>query len=259
MIRAAFFDVDGTLLNSRGEIPPGAVEALQRMRARGVRLFLATGRHKLELQQILRGYSLPFDAFVTLNGGYCYRNGGEVFYKNPIHRGDVAAAVEYLKGPGRELSVMFREEEFRYFSCISDRVRCTDPETLKQVSTAEVSRAAEHEIFQMCPYGTDEEAAGLLAVMPHSKATRWNDYGLDVVAKDGGKNVGIARTLERFGILPEEAAAFGDGENDEDMLRFAGVGVAMGNAPDRVKCAADYVARHVDEDGIAHAVRALGF
>ena len=52
--------------------------------------------------------------------------------------------------------------------------------------------------------------------------------------------------------------AFGDGENDIEMLRFVGVGVAMGNGGDAVKAAADYVTDAVDEDGIAKALRHFG-
>ncbi len=55
-----------------------------------------------------------------------------------------------------------------------------------------------------------------------------------------------------------EIMAFGDGENDMDMLRFAGIGVAMGNASDMVKAAADYVTDTVDENGIENALRHFG-
>ena len=55
-----------------------------------------------------------------------------------------------------------------------------------------------------------------------------------------------------------EIMAFGDGENDMDMLRFAGIGVAMGNASDMVKAAADYVTDTVDENGIEDALRHFG-
>ena len=260
MLKAAFFDVDGTLLtSSSGEIPGSAVDALARMRERGVKLFLATGRHKLELTDMLQRYPLHFDGFLTLNSGYCYFADGAVFYKNPLHPGDVAAAVDYLKGPGRSLAVMFREEEARYYSCVSEYVQRIDPENFRQVRVGDIGRAVSHDVFQMCPYGTDEEVAGLLSVMPHSKATRWNSYGMDVVPQSGGKSAGLARALELLGISRQEAAAFGDGENDEEMLLFVGTGIAMGNAPGRVKAAADYVTDHIDSGGIAQAVRMLGF
>ena len=60
------------------------------------------------------------------------------------------------------------------------------------------------------------------------------------------------------GIDREETMAFGDGENDMEMLRYVGIGVAMGNASDAVKAAADYVTDTVDDDGIEKALRHFG-
>ena len=70
--------------------------------------------------------------------------------------------------------------------------------------------------------------------------------------------MGILKTCERFGITPVETVAFGDSENDEDMLRFAGIGVAMGNATDEVKAVCDLVTADIDENGIERALVELG-
>ena len=61
--------------------------------------------------------------------------------------------------------------------------------------------------------------------------------------------------MNRFGLMPEEIMAFGDAENDIGMLSFAGIGVAMGNARDNVKAAADYVTDDVDSNGIFNALQ----
>ena len=65
----------------------------------------------------------------------------------------------------------------------------------------------------------------------------------------------MRRFLTRFGLPRLECMAFGDAENDLDMLAYAGIGVAMGNAPEAVKHAADYVTASVDEKGIEQALR----
>ena len=64
--------------------------------------------------------------------------------------------------------------------------------------------------------------------------------------------------LDEHGLKRSEIMAFGDGENDKDMLEFAGIGVAMGNAGDSVKAVADYVTDSVDEQGIENALRYFG-
>ena len=103
-----------------------------------------------------------------------------------------------------------------------------------------------------------EQEAEFLAHLPGCKAVRWNPCFADIIPADGGKPVGVGKMLERFGLKREESMAFGDGGNDIDMLRYAGVGVAMGNAGDDVKAAADYVTAGVDEDGVERALRHFG-
>ena len=73
--------------------------------------------------------------------------------------------------------------------------------------------------------------------------------------ESGGKVSGMRFFLEREGIPARDTIAFGDAENDIDMLEYAGVGVAMGNAQECVKRIADYVTSSVDEDGIEKALR----
>ena len=64
--------------------------------------------------------------------------------------------------------------------------------------------------------------------------------------------------MARYGLAADEVMAFGDGENDEAMLKLVGTSVAMGNAVERIKEAADYITACVEEDGISQALRELG-
>ena len=74
---------------------------------------------------------------------------------------------------------------------------------------------------------------------------------LEIVSPEADKGTGLRQAAEWLGIPREEVIAVGDGENDIPMLRWAGLGVAMGNAPDNVKAAADLIAPPCDEDGAA--------
>jgi hypothetical protein len=71
------------------------------------------------------------------------------------------------------------------------------------------------------------------------------------------KSVALAHVAERLGVQADEIVAFGDGVNDLDMLSYAGLGVAMGNAPERVRAIADRVAPPVSEDGVAQVIEEL--
>lgn len=89
-IRIAFFDIDGTLIDfHRKQISAKTVEALKRLRARGVILCLATGRSPLELPHFS---GIEFDVYLTFNGSYCF-NSSQVLFSNPIPHGDVRKLI----------------------------------------------------------------------------------------------------------------------------------------------------------------------
>lgn len=94
--------------------------------------------------------------------------------------------------------------------------------------------------------------------LPNCTAMRWYPTFADVIAKGVDKGVGIDSFCKHFGFSLEETMAFGDGGNDVEMLRHAGIGVAMGNAREEVKQAADYVTDSVDDDGIETALLHFG-
>ncbi len=72
------------------------------------------------------------------------------------------------------------------------------------------------------------------------------------------KSLAILKTLEFFGIDKSEAIAFGDGENDIDMLEFVGLGIAMGNGNEKLKNVADFITKKSSEDGIHYALKEYG-
>lgn len=78
---------------------------------------------------------------------------------------------------------------------------------------------------------------------------------VEVADKNAGKKAGLAFFTELLGLKREETAAFGDADNDIDMIRYAGCGIAMANASEACKRAADFITRHHDEDGVAEGLR----
>ncbi len=94
--------------------------------------------------------------------------------------------------------------------------------------------------------------------MPHSKVVWWSPEFCDIIPATGGKEHGMLRFIEKYGLKAEDSIAFGDGNNDVEMLRYAGIGVALGNGSDDVKAAGDYVTSDIDEDGVFKALQHLG-
>ena len=78
----------------------------------------------------------------------------------------------------------------------------------------------------------------------------WWDRAVDIIPANGGKGIGIQKVLEYYHLDKSEALAFGDGNNDIEMLLSVGTGVAMGNASPQLKEVADEICKDVAEDGI---------
>lgn len=256
MIKAAFFDIDRTLLSHEtNSVPESARLALAELRRRGVLVFPATGRPSSVFQELPPLHGLEFDGGVTLTGQYCYDQNG-VIYSNPIHRDSITVLLDYLDTT--PIPCAFLEADRTYMNFHNQRVMHihdtihSDPPPL-----GDLRRGASDDIYQIWLYINDEELSRLPPI-PGTKYTRWHRGGIDMIADSGGKAVGIGKLLDHYGIKKEEAIAFGDAENDLDMFRAVGIAVAMGNASDAVKAQADYVTTDIDDDGIYNALRHFG-
>ncbi len=252
MIKAIFFDVDGTLVPSGSNlIQPDTMAALHHMRSRGIRLFLSTGRHMTMLDEIKKQFD--FDGYITVSGQFCTCD-GRVVYKNPIPRQGMAELSAAMEREG--FSGMFLEGESCWLNVCDEAAEAFLSEFhVAKPPVLPLSRALEGEVYQVIVMLGREREHLLLDHAPHLAATRWHPGFLDAMPPGGGKDTGIGKVLEHLGIGPEQAMAFGDGENDISMLGCVGTGVAMGNANHRVKAAADYVTDHVDQGGLCAALK----
>ena len=94
-------------------------------------------------------------------------------------------------------------------------------------------------------------------LLPHCRLPRWHPYFTDIVSFDNSKARGMEAICHHYGIRQEETIAFGDGANDIEMLDWANIGIAMGNADEKVKKHADLITTDVDNEGIENAVNKL--
>lgn len=82
-------------------------------------------------------------------------------------------------------------------------------------------------------------------------------YRMEISHRDSGKTAGLGYVLDRLGILREQTMAFGDGDNDAGMLKWAGVGIAMANGTKMCKEAADKITASSQEDGVARILEQI--
>lgn len=251
MIKAIFFDIDGTLISFKThQISSQTLEALHSAKQKGIKVFIATGRHRLEID---RFNGFEFDGYVTMNGQYCF-NAEKVIYKNPIDKQTVESIISLSQRT--EEAYMFFEENNVYLNRKNEKVKkVLDEINVSKIKIEDLSRFSEKEIFQIVSFVTAKEEDEVKKLLPSCEITRWHPLFMDINPKGGNKKSGIQKMLEYYNIFPDEMMAVGDGENDISMLKLAKYSVAMGNASEQVKSYAAYITSDVDNEGVFKALK----
>ncbi|WP_409300714.1 Cof-type HAD-IIB family hydrolase [Peribacillus sp. SCS-155] len=250
-----FFDIDGTLLNHDKELPLSTKEAIYKLRENGHVVAIATGRAPFMFKDLRR--ELDIGTYVSYNGQYVVLN-DEVIYTKPLNLQSLEKLTEAALKHDHPVVYMDHEDmkanvpEHAYIkeSILTlkiDRYPTYDPHYYKG-----------RELFQsllFCPEGEEKRYE---QDFPDFDFVRWHPVSVDVLPRGGSKAEGINRIVKKLGIAPERHYAFGDGLNDMEMLQTIRNSVAMGNAQSKVKEAARYVTKSVEDDGILHGLQLVG-
>lgn len=255
-------DIDGTLANSKKEITKRTRDAIIDIQKRGHVVALASGRPYSGMEQYAKaieldsfgGYALSYNGGIILN---CKTR--EVVYRNTIPRRYAKPIYEYAKENNIGMITykdnlvitgtpvdhyMKYEAELNNLTLkqVEDFVGYVDFDMVKCLLTAEPDIAEAHE----------KKLANMLG--SELNVFRSESYFIEITTKDVDKAKSLSILLDITGMEQKNCICCGDGFNDLTMVRFAGVGVAMGNAQQIIKDNADYITASCDEDGIAEAI-----
>ncbi len=250
--RLILTDLDGTLLNADREVSDRTAAVLERATAAGARVVIATGR-PLRFVRHLRE-RVPASVALCANGALVVDlDTDEVLHSHLLDGQRVIALAEELRSDGAEFAIaaegltevgMFAEEHYPLIH-LDDSQRAPLATFAAEPMVKLLIRPADGHHDEVLRVLAERYADVLLA-------TSSGVAGLIEVSLSGiSKGTVVDGLAREWGILPEQAIAFGDQPNDLDMLRWAGWGVAMDNADPAVKAQADEVAPHHDEDGVA--------
>lgn len=252
MTKAVFFDIDGTLVSFRTHsISQNTLADLYALKEKGVKTFIASGR-PLKMMDNLSGF--PFDGYITLNGAIVYAD-DRVIFRHPIDAATAGKIAEIADTAGMPCVTYC---EGRLAVSMTDE---TTDMTFKMIKLPPIPvipavEMAREPVYQFTIFADEkQEKTMILPEADKLEPSRWNPMFMDLNPKGLSKADGIRAICGHFGISREETMAFGDGGNDIEMLKYAGTGIAMGNASDNVKASADHVTASVDEDGVSKALR----
>ncbi len=259
-IRAVVIDIDGTLLNGEHVVSPRVEAALKAAMKQGVKIVLATGK--------TRTAGLPYIEQFGLTTPGIYVQGLVVY------NADGAITHQLTLDPtlARQVITFIEERGFRVAAYAEGRI--ISP---RRYESLEAELTTRHEVApevvgplqnlldtvklnKLIVWGEARAITGLRWLLDHQigSAGRLIQPGiretLEILPPGGSKGWALKQILKDLKIDPANVLAIGDGENDIEMIKLAGIGVAMGQAIQQVKDAADYVAASNVDDGVAEAL-----
>jgi Cof subfamily protein (haloacid dehalogenase superfamily) len=252
--KIVFFDIDGTLVNEQKVIPEDTVRAIAELKERGVEPVIATGRAPYFIKPLAE--QLGIESFVCMNGAYVVYKGTPL-YKREIEKTSLEKLVAVAGSHGH--SLVF-EGEHAFFSNAETNAFITDSVNSLKVDQPGYNpdfwqTDGVYQVFLHCESQEEQLYEELLSELT---LIRWHPQAMDVLPAGGSKAQGITALLDKLGLTVADAAAFGDGLNDKEMLEAVGFGVAMGNSHPELLPYADYVTTHVDDRGIRNGLIKAG-
>ncbi len=261
MKSAVFFDIDGTLWDYEKYIPESTKTGIKKLRENGHLAFICSGRTRAFINDPdLLG--IGFDGIVCACGCHIEID-GKVLYKKILEQDFVQKTVELIRGYGikpilegpKNLYMSSEDFEDDKFGKVlkrdmGDKLLAIDGDYYgkwvvnKMSCSTDIEAAKRVEVF--------DRLAKYYNIIQHS------DTVCELVPAGYSKATGMLKACEIVGIDPANTYAFGDSENDLEMLETAHVGIAMGNGTDRAKAVADYVTTPFDEDGIYNGLKHFG-
>ena len=256
-IKVVFTDIDGTLYSHEtNRVPPSAIEAFNRLQAKGIKVFICSGRnYYLVRKSGILNYVNP-DGIIMMNGAAAMID-GKIIYRYPIPKNVVDAMIKFSYRLKFGLTLI--EESEGHINMIDDRVIDAHAKYgTRFPQPRKFPIPYDRTIYQMIAFCDEFDESLFLPHLQNCKAARWDEYAVDIMPKDSDKAKGILAVLEHYGYEPTEALSIGDGNNDIEMVLFTGIGIAMKNAVPDLKNVADFVTDDIDEDGWAKAMAKYG-
>ena len=275
-VKAVFFDIDGTLVNDRKSVLKSTKEAIKIVKDQGVFVGVATGRGPFFVKDLMDDLDLDFA--VTYNGQYIF-NKERVLFASPIDKQSLRQVIAYAKENRKEIAMGTRQDVIGSrimsfgLSPLSQLVSRFVPKFLTRTVSHSFNRMVSkalpqkeddlldlinQPIYQVLMLMTPEESNQAASEFEYLKFTRSNPFAADIINQGNSKLEGIRRVGKEYGFDLNQVMAFGDSDNDLEMLAGVGMSVAMGNGSSSVKEVAKHITTSNQEDGIHKALEHFG-
>lgn len=259
-IRLVATDLDDTLLRDDWTLSERVIQTIRKAREQGVQVTFATGRMPASTRPYVEqlGLDVPI---ITYNGAMIQEAlSGEVLYRKVIPVVTAREIVDWLLNQNVHLHVYRKDQVF--VQKLNDWSKEYGRVTRVPVEETNLAKLLEHEdegIEKIILFGDSKELESWGVEIREKftgrvHLTRSKPHFLELIHPEINKGVALLALAKRLGINQDEIMAIGDNLNDIEMIRSAGLGVAIGNARQEVKEAADVITTSNQEDGVAQAI-----
>ncbi len=252
--KVLFFDVDSTLYSHKSNsIPESAVKAIEIAKQNGHIIVLATGRSK-KLTDLLDIFKyISFDYFVTINGTLVLDDKDNIIFSLPCNKDAITKVMQITDKHNLNLCFINKDDYYLYKDEDNRSHLGYDP---LHIPIPKKDIYKQEDIYQINLFCEDNFLNEFIdATGEYLSYSKLDNYGYDVYAKNQTKATGIIHLLEYLKIDKKHTIAFGDGHNDKEMIEYCEIGIAMGNAIQKVKDASNYITDDIDNDGIYNAMK----
>lgn len=258
-IKMIVTDLDGTLVDARYQISEANRAAVREAVARGVDVMIATGR--MHRSAVRYAEALGLDVpLISYNGALVKSSSGETISASYLEPSVVERVLCYVFARGWYVQSYSGDHLYYIEQTEAARVYETASKVFGEAIGRSGMLARTRDVPKLLVSVPEETAEKVAAELRsefrnEADAVRSSATYIEIVRPGVSKARAMLAVAEKRGIDPGEIMALGDSGNDADMLRAAGLGIAMGNALPDVKAAADEVTLSCEEDGVAEAIR----
>ena len=267
-IRLIAMDMDGTLLNPKQVISPGNAEALRMASQAGIKLAICSGRAAADIAMFALENGLDDCALLGTNGTYCWLNPQREVFADHVFSQEALDELIRILNEEDILTAFFAQSKVLV---LNDPTRISDgwwtshrsgPYALEVLygmeSVPKITKGGVNKLV-----ATTEEIERLAKARERLEkiqgieiSSSWIN-NLEIMPAGCNKGTAVSELAAALGLAREQVMTFGDYDNDLPMIEWAGMGVAMGNACEKVKSVANFVTRTNAEDGVGWAIRRI--